>query len=102
MTMVSKGPGSLVPAGGWKLLPTNPLTPDVGPAVQPIGQRVLADTQAMAEMLPVVRELTPDREGLVLRTTGPIEHALITLADTDLADGQSQQRCEYDASAFAL
>lgn len=67
--------------GQWKTLPTNPLTPDVGPAVQPIGQRALVDTVAMAALLPVVRELEADREPLVTRAMGATGSAAMLGSD---------------------
>lgn len=65
----------------WKSLPANPLAPELGPTVQPMGQRVLADTAAMSELLPVVRELTADREALVLRAMGATGSAAMLGSD---------------------
>jgi hypothetical protein len=65
----------------WKALPTNPLTPEMGPAVQPVGQRAFVDAVAMAALLPVVRGLTVDREPLVTRAMGPVGAAAMLGSD---------------------
>jgi len=61
----------------WRRLPADRLDLERGPVVQPIGQRTLGDTEGMASLLPVVRDLTPDREGLVLRMMGPVGSATV-------------------------
>lgn len=84
----------------WKRLPANPLAPDLGPTVQPIGQRVLADTAAMAELLPVMRDLTPDREALVLRAMGAAGSAAMLgseLARELVLDVAGPQRAAIEA-----
>jgi hypothetical protein len=88
----------------WRSLPANPLTPELGPTVQPMGQRVLADTAAMSELLPVVRELTPDREALVQRAMGATGSAAMLGSDLarDLVlDAAGPQRAALEAGLEA-
>lgn len=64
----------------WGAFTAHPVLDD-GPVIQPIGQRVFADTAAMAKLLPVVAELPPDREALVARAMGAAGSAAVMGSD---------------------
>lgn len=53
----------------WKRLPEHPIE-KAGPVVQPLGQRVFVDTQAMSGLLALVRDLPPPKHGVVLKMMG--------------------------------
>lgn len=54
----------------WRKLPAHPIASERGPVIEPVGKRVFADTQAMAAMLPIVRDLPATAEADVMRMMG--------------------------------
>lgn len=58
----------------WMNLPEHPIEA-AGPVIQPAGARVFADTLAMSALLPIIRELGPDRGDLVARSMGALGSA---------------------------
>jgi hypothetical protein len=64
----------------WAKLPAHPVQ-NAGPVVQPMGQRVFLDTLGMSKMLPILRDLPPDRTDLVARSMGAAGAAAILGSD---------------------
>lgn len=79
----------------WRKLPAHPIASDRGPVIEPVGKRVFADTQAMAAMLPIVRDLPETAGADVLRMMGAAGAAAV------LGDATASEIAAGDQPAVA-